>query len=1105
VAEAYGKVPLAFEVNQGQTDKAVQFFGRGNGYSVFLTPTASVLTLHAPADADERGQLRSAPETPRARQSAVLRMALLGSNPKATAIGVEELPGKSNYFIGNDPKQWRTNVPNYGKVRFADVYRGVDLVYYGNQRQLEYDFVVAPGADPSAITLAFAGAERLKIDAEGELALQTGVGEVRWHKPVIYQEVGGVRQTVSGRYVSKGESAVGFEVASYDPRQSLVIDPTLVYSTYLGGSGDDDALGIAIDVSGNAYVTGSTQSATFPTLNPLPYPLHGSSLSGPEDAFVTKLDPAGSVVLYSTYLGGPGNDVGNAIAVDEGGHAYVTGTTDSGFPTTPGQLTVLQGGQDAFVTKLNSAGNGLIYSTYLGGSGNDVGLAIAVDRAYGNAFVTGTTTSTNLPTSPFAVQRTFGGGQSDAFVAALGSSGYPGTYITYLGGSGLEGASFAGIAIDSNDNVYVTGTTYSTNFPVTSGAFQTTLSGTADAFVARLNGSLTVLVYSTLLGGNGFDTGNAIAVDAFDYAYVTGQTNSTNFPTSLTAFQSAPGGNGNNDAFVAKLNPQGTALTYSTYLGGSGQENGTAIAVDAHGNAYVTGGTSSNDFPITFDAFQPAYGGGFGDAFVTKVNADGSALDYSTFLGGSSNDGGTGIVIDGSGNAFVSGGTGGAGFPTTASAFQIVPGGGNDAFVAKISDSGGPASPLPPTLVKVFAPSTVAVGTTTTLTFTLSNPNSATSLSGVGFTDPLPAGMIVATPGGLSNACGGTATAADGASEIDLSGVSISALGKCTVSVTILAVSVSSLANVTGKPMSVEGGAGSAATAVLIVTPAVTTCALTSSPNPSAPGQSVTFTETVGGSNPSGNVTFMDGLTVLGTVALNNAGVATLSSAGLSIGSHSITGSYGGDGNNLSCASGPLTQTVSQSNTTTTLTASPNPSKAGQAVTLTAVVAGYAPTGTVTFSVDSGAQVIGPLPLSGGTATTTLTGLAPGTHLIAASYSGDANNKPSTSPTLTEVVNTGAGKVPTTTILTASASTVSVSAGQPVTFTATVTGATPTGTISFYDANTLLAAVPIDANGVATFTTSAFAQGAHQVTAQYSGDSLNLPSASKPVKVQAVH
>ena len=407
--ERYGNLALSFEANHGQSDSKVKFLSRGSGYSLFLTSNEAVLVL-SQSEADEgRKAARAARAAVRARhgKSAVVRMTLVNANPQSQAAGHDELPGKSNYFIGNDPAKWRTNISTYAKVKYEGVYPGVDLVYYGNQGQLEYDFVVAPGADPRLVTLAFEGAREVHIDARGELVLDVEGGEVRQHKPVVYQEVAGVKQEVAGRYVMKGTRQVGFRVAAYDPSRPLIIDPVLVYSTYLGGSGIEEGRGIAVDGAGNAYVTGATGSTDFPTTAGAAE----TTLDGEFDAFVTKLDANGSALVYSTYLGGSDSEIGFDIAVDDTGSAYVTGSTRStDFPTTAGAAQTTPAGEfDAFVTRLNANGSGLVYSTYLGGSEADFGFGIAVDGA-GSAYVTGQTGSTNFPTTSGAAQTTSAGG-----------------------------------------------------------------------------------------------------------------------------------------------------------------------------------------------------------------------------------------------------------------------------------------------------------------------------------------------------------------------------------------------------------------------------------------------------------------------------------------------------------------------------------------------------------------------------------------------------------------------------------------------------------------------------------------------------------------------
>src|SRR5213593_2593929 len=467
VLAAYGKLPLSFEANAGQADPQVKFLSRGSGYTLFLTPTEAVLTLtKADAHAKRRISGEATLVEPEKRAATVLRMKLLGANPTPSVTGVEELPGRSNYFIGNDSKKWRANVPTYAKVEYRDVYPGVNLVYYGNQRQLEYDFVVSPGADPKAITLAFDGVDGAAIDGLGDLVLRADGGEVRLRKPFVYQDHDGQRAVIPTRYVLKAERQVAFEVAAYDATKPLIIDPVLAYSTYLGGSATDIGHGIAVDAAGNAYVTGDANSSDFPTT------LGAFQPTGRGPAFVTKLNATGSALAYSTYLGN-GNGNASAIAVDAAGNAYVTGIAGPNFPTTPGTFQTTPGGglADAFVTKLDPTGSALVYSTYLGGSSTDDGHGIAVDPNCSvncNAYVTGETASRDFPTTPGAAQTTFGGVGLigfDAFVTKLNPTGSALVYSTYLGGS-VDDSGF-GIAVDAAGNAYVTGLTTSSDFPTT--------------------------------------------------------------------------------------------------------------------------------------------------------------------------------------------------------------------------------------------------------------------------------------------------------------------------------------------------------------------------------------------------------------------------------------------------------------------------------------------------------------------------------------------------------------------------------------------------------------------------------------------------------------
>jgi len=706
VVETYGNLPLSFEANQGQIDSEVKFLSRGSGYSLFLTSTEAVLSLKKPRNQHHDRNRAEARPLAHARgpnwlpepfvnfadkkpeKGAVLRMKLVGANPSPQVNGVNELPGNSNYFIGNDPSKWRTNVPTFAKVRYENVYSGIDLVYYGNRRQLEYDFVIAPGADPRAIRLAIGEEEKLRVDSQGDLVLGADESELRLHQPIIYQEIRGARQRVAGNFVIQGKREVGFEVARYDSSKPLTIDPVLVYSTYLGDSSDDFADGIAVDSSGNAYVVGSTGSTNFPIANAF-QPALGNDGPYKGTAFISKFNPSGSALVYSTYLGGSGNDSGTAIAVDSAGNAYVTGwTQSSNFPTANAFQPAHGGGSDpsdAFVTKLDAAGSGLVFSTYLGGSGNDEGRGIAVDSS-GNAHVTGRTTSTNFPTAN-VFQAAIGGGP-DAFVTKFDAAGSGLVFSTYLGGSSNDEG--RGIAVDSSGNAYVAGSTGSTNFP-TANAFQAAIGGGPDAFVTKFDAAGSGLVFSTYLGGSSNDEGRGIAVDSSGNAYVTGFTGSTNFPTA-NAFQAAIGGSG--DAFVTKLNAVGSELEYSTFLGGSRGDGGSGIAVDVSGNAYVAVSTGSTDFP-TANAFQAANGGS-ANAIVTKLNPSGSALVYSTYLGGSIGDTSSGIAVDSSGNAYVVGFTQSRNFPT-ANAIQAAYRGGDylgDAFVTKISQ----LADTPPTI-----------------------------------------------------------------------------------------------------------------------------------------------------------------------------------------------------------------------------------------------------------------------------------------------------------------------------------------------------------------------------------------------------------------------
>ncbi len=690
VQESFGKLPLSFEQNVGQSDAQVHFFTRGPGYGLFLTGTEAVMVLNSAGRAGgvnppvpnhiDASTMHREVDTPRSPEAppAVVRMQLVGANAAPTVTGSDELPGTVNYFLGNDPAKWRTNVSTFARVEYDEVYPGIDLVWHGSQNQPEYDFVVAPGADPSAIRLGFSGAERVELNAAGDLVLHAGGQEFRQQAPLVYQEAGGQQQEVASRFVLDGPQ-VTFAVGAYDAGRPLVIDPVLSFSTHLGGNGWDDAYDSALDPStGDILVIGSTESTNFPTASPFQ-----STNRGGSDAFVTRMRADGTALIYSTYLGGSGSDLGYGLAVDAAGNAYLSGeTTSLNFPTANPFQPTNRGGSDAFVTQLSADGAALVYSTYLGGSGDDrASRKVALDAA-GNAYVAGATSSTNFPTAN-ALQPTLRGVQ-DAFVTQLSAGGTALVYSTYLGGSGRESAD--GVAVDPAGNAYVAGQTESSDFP-TRNAVQPTFGGVADAFIAELKPSGAALVYSTYLGGNSFDYGGAIAVDAAGSAYAAGETWSRNFPT-VSAFQPGFGG-GNADGFVARLSVGGAALVYSTYLGGNSWDFGVGIALDGAGNVYVAGLTESPNFP-TANPVQPTHGGGY-DGFVTQLTADGAALVYSTFLGGSAHDyANGGVAVDAAGNLYVAGTTRSSNFPTV-NALQPTHGGGfADAFVAKLSE--------PPTL-----------------------------------------------------------------------------------------------------------------------------------------------------------------------------------------------------------------------------------------------------------------------------------------------------------------------------------------------------------------------------------------------------------------------
>jgi hypothetical protein len=689
ILDDYGKLPLSFEANRGQTASHVKFLSRTSSFMLFLTGDEAVFALNGRQTDTWKEKIARVSRTPPSgttypKAGGVLRMKLRNANPDAKITGGDELAGISNYFTGNDPAKWRTNVPTYRKVKYKGIYSGIDLVYYGNHRQLEYDFIVAPGANPRRIAFDVRGAKCIRQNARGDLVFRVGGDEIRWHKPVAYQEKNGTRQEVGARYAITDTNRVGFEVAKYDASRELYIDP-LVYSTYLGGSGGDIGAAIAVDSTGDAYVMGTTTSNDFPvSSDAFQTTCNRGDNCGTNggDVFVTKLNPSGSAVLYSTYLGGAGPDSGAGIAVDGEGNAYVTGTTGSSdFPTVnPLQPTFSGGRSDAFVTELNPTGSALVYSTYLGGKGDDSASGIAVDGA-GDVYVTGATDSTDFPTKNPLQSSNLGG--VDAFVSKIKATGSAVIYSTYLGGSGAD-LSY-GVAIDSAGAVYVTGYTESSDFPTVNPLQSTNHAATTvTGFVTKINPKGSGLVYSTYLGGSFDDEAQGVAVDRAGNVYITGFTLSNDFPITPGAFQTnCNGGSGCStygDAFVTKLDSTGSSLLYSTYLGGSHQDWGVDIAIDGAGGAFITGLTLSTNFPVVNPLGRKH---GRSEAFVARLNPTGSALVYSTYLGGQNADYGSAIAVDNTGNSYVTGYTESTDFPTM-NPLQPASGGSSDAFVTKL-------------------------------------------------------------------------------------------------------------------------------------------------------------------------------------------------------------------------------------------------------------------------------------------------------------------------------------------------------------------------------------------------------------------------------------
>lgn len=702
----FGNLPLRFEANRGQTAAEALFLSRGHGFTLYLTRTEAVLALREldPSAGRVKENVprrhRSSRPHPRRTIQHSLRLSLLNASAAPVVTGEEPLPGVINYFIGSDPAQWQAGVESFGRVKYAAVYPGIDLVYYGNQGRLEYDFSIAPGADPAQIGFTFEGAHSVQSGEGGELIVRLANGEIRWQAPVAYQTIDGARREVSCAYDLRGQSEIRFSLGAHDPAATLTIDPVLSYSTYLGGNDQDYTEDIAVDRAGNVFVTGQTDSFNFPTNRAF----RGTN-SGNADVFVSKINTNGSTLVYSTYLGGTNADFGLGIAVDAGGNACVVGYTDSrNFPLRNATQIQLNGGNnptnsDAFIVKLGTNGTNLIFSTYLGGTLAERANDVAVDTGTNNVYVTGETASSNFPQvvlgNPNSIFQRDPGGFTDAFVAKYNATAASVTYASWLGGGDDDLGQ--GIAVDASGAVYVCGDVLSCDFcgpsfPSTPGVFQPGYGGLlTDGFVAKINAAGTGLTFASYLGGAGEDMAARIALDTNGNIYVVGATGSTNFPVTTNGFQTVNGYpfGSRNDAYLVKIRNDGAAILHGTYFGGDLLDQANSVAVDPAGNVYLTGTTISDDFPTGGARVQAGYGGN-SDAFAAMFNLNLNGADsliYSTYLGGPGGEEGNGIAVDTNGNVYVTGRTLGTN-TFTGGPGVVQPnfgGGDSDSFITKLA------------------------------------------------------------------------------------------------------------------------------------------------------------------------------------------------------------------------------------------------------------------------------------------------------------------------------------------------------------------------------------------------------------------------------------
>ncbi len=665
IVKSYGKLPLYFIRNEGQTDSSVKYYERGGRHATFFTDDGLVLSLVK----DKRARAVS--------------ISFVGANKDLEPIASGALETRVNYLTGKNKKAWRSDIPVYGSVMYKGVYSNVDISFYGNNNnRIEHDIIVKPGGNPAEVVFSYDGVKSIDVTKAGDLEISLSDGMILEKKPYIYQEIDGKRVRVEGSYRiinhgSDSAASYGFNVASYDHSRALVIDPTLTYSTYLGGSSPDFSRDIAIDNTGAVYITGWTMSANFPTVGPAQGVFSGGLITG--DAFVTKINSAGTAVVFSTYLGGSRDEDSLAVAVDASGAVYVTGDTESfNFPVINAFQGSFGGGiKDGFVAKLNPAGNAFVFSTYLGGFADEKSKDIAVDNS-GAIYLTGWTASHDFPiVNPI---QSFLAGIKDAFVVKMASTGRSLIYSTFIGGTDIDGG--RALALDATGAVYVAGHSWSVNFPLKN-PIQGTFGGIKDVVVFKINSAGSALVFSTYIGGAAAEKSKGIALDSVGSIFVTGWTASADFPV-VNPLQGVL--RGLQDAFVFKLAPPGRRIIFSTYLGGNASDSGRDIAVDSANNVYVVGHTWSSNFP----RMTPLQGtfGGIRDGFVTRINGSGSKNLFSTYLGGSGNDTARGVVLDSSDTVYLTGGTNSLNFPVI-NPIQARSAGSNDAFIAKIGAGGG--------------------------------------------------------------------------------------------------------------------------------------------------------------------------------------------------------------------------------------------------------------------------------------------------------------------------------------------------------------------------------------------------------------------------------